>query len=134
MGILQEHRGNSFLKRLSTACNILRFLPLQWFCLLLFCWLKLSRRFLYCTYILRLMIVYRIIPKVGKSTIPKRIYITDNKMVCIADDFTEKRSVELVKKVYDYGDFLLYIILFRKNQRKLHLSKEFAHTRNYRGL
>ena len=70
----------------------------------------LSILYIYFAAFLCLMIVYRIIPKVGKSTIPKRIYITDNKMVCIADDFTEKRSVELVKKVYDYGKF--YFISF----------------------
>lgn len=32
-------------------------------------------------------------------------------MVCIADNFTENRSVELVRKVYDYGEF--YFISFR---------------------
>ncbi len=62
-----------------------------------------------------LMIVYHIIiPKANKSVIPKRICITDNKMVCIADNFTEKRSVELVKKVYDYGEFYFISFYFGK--------------------
>lgn len=74
----------------------------------------LSILYIYFAAFLCLMIVYRIIPKVGKSTIPKRIYITDNKMVCIADDFTEKRSVELVKKVYDYGEFYFISFYFGK--------------------
>lgn len=74
----------------------------------------LSILYIYFAAFLCLMIVYRIIPKVGKSTIPKRICITDNKMVCITDDFTEKRSVELVKKVYDYGEFYFISFYFGK--------------------
>ena len=62
-----------------------------------------------------LMIVYHIIiPKANKSVIPKRIYIMDNKMVCIADNFTENRSVELVKMVYDYGEFYFISFYFGK--------------------
>ena len=72
----------------------------------------LSILYLYIAIFACLMIAYRIlIPKAGKSTIPKRIYIMDDKMVCIADNFTENRSVDLVKKVYDYGEF--YFISFR---------------------
>ena len=74
----------------------------------------LSILYIYFAAFLCLMIVYRIIPKVGKLTIPKRIYITDNKMVCIADDFTEKRAVELVKQVYDYVKFYFISFYFGK--------------------
>lgn len=72
----------------------------------------LSILYAYLAVFVCLMIAVRIfIPKSGKSVIPKRIYIMDNKMVCIADNFTENRSVELVRKVYDYEEF--YFISFR---------------------
>ena len=75
----------------------------------------LSILYAYLAVFVCLMIAVRIfIPKSGKSVIPKRIYIMDNKMVCIADDFTEKRSVELVKKVYDYGEFYFISFYFGK--------------------
>ena len=53
-------------------------------------------------------------PKGRKALTPNRIYITDNKMVCITDKLTEKRSVELVKKVYDYGEFYFISFYFGK--------------------
>lgn len=75
----------------------------------------LSILYLYLAFFLCLMIVYRIIiPKASKSAIPKRIYIMDDKMVCIADNFTENRSVELVRKVFDYGEFYFISFYFGK--------------------
>lgn len=75
----------------------------------------LSILYAYLAVFVCLMIAVRIfIPKSGKSVIPKRIYIMDNKMVCIADNFTENRSVELVKKVYDYGEFYFISFYFGK--------------------
>lgn len=71
--------------------------------------------YIYFAFFLGLMILYRIIiPKAIKSGIPKRISIMDNKMVCVSDDFTEKRSIELVKKVYDYGEFYFISFYFGK--------------------
>lgn len=75
----------------------------------------LSILYLYLAFFLCLMIVYRIIiPKASKSAIPKRIYIMDDKMVCIADNLTENRSVELVRKVFDYGEFYFISFYFGK--------------------
>ncbi len=75
----------------------------------------LSILYAYLAVFVCLMIAVRIfIPKSGKSVIPKRIYIMDNKMVCIADNFTENRSVELVKKIYDYGEFYFISFYFGK--------------------
>ena len=71
--------------------------------------------YIYFAFFLGLMILYRIIiPKAIKSGIPKRISIMDNKMVCVTDKFTENRSLELVKKVYDYGDFYFISFYFGK--------------------
>lgn len=75
----------------------------------------LSILYAYLAVFVCLMIAVRIfIPKSGKSVIPKRIYIMDNKMVCIADNFTENRFVELVKMVYDYGEFYFISFYFGK--------------------
>lgn len=53
-------------------------------------------------------------PKGRKAITPKRIYIADDNMVCVTDKFTENRSLELVKKVYDYGDFYFISFYFGK--------------------
>ena len=71
--------------------------------------------YIYGAAIVYILIAVRIhTPKGRKALTPNRIYITDNKMVCITDKLTEKRSVELVKKVYDYGEFYFISFYFGK--------------------
>lgn len=69
----------------------------------------------YCAVFAYAMIAARIhTPKGRKAITPKRIYIVDDNMVCITDKFTENRSVELVKKVFDYGEFYFISFYFGK--------------------
>ena len=74
--------------------------------------------FIFCGYgaaIVYVLIAVRIhTPKGKKALTPNRIYIMDNKMVCITDKLSENRSVELVKKVYDYGEFYFISFYFGK--------------------
>lgn len=43
--------------------------------------------------------------KEKKSFLPKRIFVEDDCIICVADKYTETKFIEDVKKVFDYGDF-----------------------------
>ena len=50
-------------------------------------------------------------PKERKGLTPKRIYIEDKYIVCIADKYEEIRNIEDITIIYDYSQF--YDICFR---------------------
>lgn len=43
--------------------------------------------------------------KEQKSQLPKRIFIEDDCIICVADVYTESKFIDDVKKVIDYGEF-----------------------------
>lgn len=68
--------------------------------------MELSIIFGYCLVFAFCMIMVRIkTPKGRKAITPKRIYIEDDTIVCIADKYSESKLVETVKSVKDYGEF-----------------------------
>lgn len=73
----------------------------------------------YCAVLLSVPIMCRIKTKKGKKRItPKKIYINDDTIVCIADTYTESQFIEDVKEVYDYGEFYVLEFPFGKYSEK----------------
>lgn len=53
------------------------------------------------------------LPKTKKEKarmLPKKIYIRDELIVSISDEYTDTKFITDIKEVYDYGDF--YVVLF----------------------
>ena len=60
-----------------------------------------------------ILIIFTYVPKrksVAKSLTPKRIFIEDDCIVCVADQYTESRFIEDAKLVRDFDEF--YEIVF----------------------
>lgn len=75
---------------------------------------------LYCSFFLTIPILVRI-PKSKKewlSLTPKKIFVKDENIVCVADKYTESRFVEDAKAVRDYGEFYEIVFPFGKVSEK----------------
>ena len=83
--------------------------PLVFPILLFFGYLFQSATFIYTFAVcLAIVPIFFFIPKRKKekmALLPKRIYIKDEHIVCVADRYTESKFLSDVKKVIDHGEF-----------------------------
>ena len=72
------------------------------------------------------MVVILFIPKGKKehfALLPKRVYINDNHIVCVADRYTDSKLVSDVKKVIDHGEYYELCFPFGKASEKFFCQK-----------
>ena len=67
------------------------------------------------------------IPKSKKeklAMLPKRIYVEDECIICVAKQYTESRLIEDVKQVIDHGEYYELIFPFGKGSEKFICQKD----------
>ncbi len=73
---------------------------------------------LFICFVMILIVLYLPKTKKSRSMTPKKIYFEDGYIICIADQYTESRSISDVKKVRDFGKFYELVFPFGKSSEK----------------
>lgn len=116
-----------------TMCvSLLLFMP---FAVYVFSWISSVKNALiaYCSIMVILPLLMLLIPqskKERKAMTPKNITIDDDCMICIADKYTERRSLGAVKQVRDFGEYYDFVFVFGKLSDKFVCQKSLLEKGN----
>lgn len=129
-GCISGKAKKHFIKKCRRFVQILLFIGMLFFCPTI-CYFAIKNKsnflielFVYCFIGMFGMTYIPKSKKEEKSLTPRKIFVSDETIVCIADKYTESQSIHDVKKIKDYGDFYDLIFPIGRYSEKFICQKE----------